>query len=588
MSLDYYRRLQADGLVPFACKGDRVRADLLPKHARAKADRAEKVRDPLHNGVWVVTDDCDVYTDVQKERTPVTINRENIKALGETAAVYDELLAALQATGARWAIPHSTWTLPMGGASGAKSMRLLPGTTFFHAHKALQAREPTYPEVVHNEALLAGASLENTEADNDRVVVADNCYIYLQGEQPCVPSPVWNRQAHAARMWIDENRSTDPAAVLFTSNIGPWGGVACILRVAEQLASYGINAQVVHFTTNKHRFTPGVSTVQINRPQQLVSMLDHVTRASTGVLFATHWWGEKLLKPVWDANPEWEKGAYWQDREDLFTNKRGELTLTPEQSLKYAQVPNRVINATWVQKTGEADLGIDESTVIPVGYDPAIFYPRQGQRHGSNVVRILGMYRPTTPRRGDKTLLWLYAQLRARFGSKVSLELFGEKPPAMATFDQWHGWLSEHEVAEAMRNADILVEPSEFQGFGLPGLEAMATGAAVVSTDNKGIHEYGVHEQNCLIAADARDLLWQTVRLVEDKNLRESLGKTAQDSVQRFAWDVIGAEWVVWLERFPCMAEAYRDSIAAAKENLHAYNNRANPVFGLSGDTLRP
>lgn len=583
----YYRRLTADA-VPFAKRGDLVRADLLDAAARKHAERAVKMGDPVQNGVWVVTDDAAAYTLGQKERKRVDVNLESVVFHGEGHTVAENLIAALEATGARWAIPHSTWTLPMANASGAKSMRLLPGTTFYHADKALQKREPTYPTIEFQRELVLACAAENTDAKNDTVVVADNRYVFLQGDQPGVPSPVWNRQAHEARMWIDEHRPTDPAVSLFTSNVGPWGGVACLLRVAEQLARYGINAQVIHFTTNKHRFNPGIGPIVVPRPQQLVKTLKAVTRAEKGVLFATHWWGEDLLAPVWEANPKWERAAYWQDREDLFVNKRGERTLTDEQALKYAAVPNRVINATWVQESGERDLGVDESTVIPVGYDPEIFYPPKGERNGANVVRILAMYRPTTPRRGGKTLLYLYEQLRARFGAAVSLEVFGEKPPHASAVDKYHGWLSEHEVAAAMREADIVVEPSEFQGFGLPGLEAMATGAAVVSTDNMGIHEYGEHERNCLIAKDPRDLLWQVVRLVEDAGLRKSLGEFAASSVQRFAWDVIGAEWVVWLERFSCIAEAYRDSINRAKEDLRAYNDRANPILGRAGDTLRP
>jgi glycosyltransferase involved in cell wall biosynthesis len=505
-------------------------------------------------------------------------------------AVWERLIDALDQTGARYAIPHSTWTLPMANASGAKSMRLLPGTSFWHANKALETRKPQYPvlEYDHASPLLAGCALENLDARNDAIAVADNCYVFLQGDQPCVPSPVWNRQAHDARMWIDEHRSTDPAVVLFTSNVGPWGGVACLLRVAEQLCAYGLNAQVLHFTTNKHRFNPGVGPIQVTRPHQLTKTLDAVTRAERGVLFATHWWGEELLTPIWRANPKWDRAAYWQDREDMFTNKKGEHTLTKEQAEKYASVPNRVINATWVRDTAETDLGIDESTVIPVGYDHTIFYPPEVERSDEGPVRILAMYRPTTPRRGDKTLLALYRDLRKHFKGDVVLQVFGEKPPVSADVDQYLGWLSETEVADAMRRAHIVIEPSEFQGFGLPGLEALATGAALVSTDNRGIHEYGEHGRNCLIARTYNELFFHTVNLVQNPDLRKQLGETALEAAPRFSWPVIGAEWVCWLERFPCIAEAYRDSIARAKEDLRAYRDRTQCVLGLSRYTSYP
>ena len=93
----------------------------------------------------------------------------------------------------------------------------------------------------------------------------------------------------------------------------------------------------------------------------------------------------------------------------------------------------------------------------------------------------------------------MYPKLKASLGSRAIIETVGEP---CSWSDHHYGKLSQDGVAELMRQVDILVEPSEYQGFGLPGLEAMASGICVVSTDNRGVHEYGVHRHNCLIEGE--------------------------------------------------------------------------------------
>lgn len=51
------------------------------------------------------------------------------------------------------------------------------------------------------------------------------------------------------------------------------------------------------------------------------------------------------------------------------------------------------------------------------------------------------------------------------------------------------GWVGESERSLLLANADVLVYPSRYEGFGLPPLEAMAAGTPVVSTDAGSLPE---------------------------------------------------------------------------------------------------
>ncbi|HEX6791116.1 MAG TPA: glycosyltransferase family 4 protein [Candidatus Krumholzibacteria bacterium] len=83
---------------------------------------------------------------------------------------------------------------------------------------------------------------------------------------------------------------------------------------------------------------------------------------------------------------------------------------------------------------------------------------------------------------------------------------------------------------------DIFVFPSWVEGFGLPPLEAMARGAAVVLTDSGGVREYAEADRNCLLVApgDAGSMRAAVARLVADPPLRDALARAGRETAQRF------------------------------------------------------
>ena len=78
--------------------------------------------------------------------------------------------------------------------------------------------------------------------------------------------------------------------------------------------------------------------------------------------------------------------------------------------------------------------------------------------------------------------------------------------------------------------ADMLVIPSLEDNQPQTGLEAMACGTPVVAFEAGGIPEFVRHEQTGLLArlADSNDLAKQMIRLVNDSNLQQRMGKSAR------------------------------------------------------------
>lgn len=82
--------------------------------------------------------------------------------------------------------------------------------------------------------------------------------------------------------------------------------------------------------------------------------------------------------------------------------------------------------------------------------------------------------------------------------------------------------------------------PSWDEGLGMPAMEAMACGAALVTYDNGGCRDYAHHGVTALVARrrDVGDLADQLYRLVTDHELRRELAQAGRRWVTTaFCWD---------------------------------------------------
>ena len=93
------------------------------------------------------------------------------------------------------------------------------------------------------------------------------------------------------------------------------------------------------------------------------------------------------------------------------------------------------------------------------------------------------------------------------FGKKVSLTLVGRKPNddcfalnAELIKHKWISSLPHHKILEIMREHDVLVFPTLFDGFGLVITEAMSQGTPVIATYNCGAPDVIEHGRNGWLA----------------------------------------------------------------------------------------
>ena len=75
-------------------------------------------------------------------------------------------------------------------------------------------------------------------------------------------------------------------------------------------------------------------------------------------------------------------------------------------------------------------------------------------------------------------------------------------------FDRFFSNLSDKMVMQYYRESDVLLSTSRSEGFFLPGLEAMAAGCLLVSTNSFGILDYAKNNSNCILVDKYSDI-WE-------------------------------------------------------------------------------
>jgi len=94
------------------------------------------------------------------------------------------------------------------------------------------------------------------------------------------------------------------------------------------------------------------------------------------------------------------------------------------------------------------------------------------------------------------------------------------------------GWVSKDELAELYRGAAALVLPSRFEGFGVPVVEAMASGTPVVLSGDEALREVA---GDAGVYADDGDFAAAVRRALEE---RDRYAAAALERARRYSWRI--------------------------------------------------
>ena len=105
----------------------------------------------------------------------------------------------------------------------------------------------------------------------------------------------------------------------------------------------------------------------------------------------------------------------------------------------------------------------------------------------------------------------------------------------------FHGQIPHEQVVKFYQEADIFIQPSVYEPFGMGIIEAMACQVPVVATRVGGIPEIVEDGRTGLLVErlDARALANAILELLSDEDLRRKMGKIGRERVESFSWDNI-------------------------------------------------
>jgi glycosyltransferase involved in cell wall biosynthesis len=201
-------------------------------------------------------------------------------------------------------------------------------------------------------------------------------------------------------------------------------------------------------------------------------------------------------------------------------------------------------------------LGVPPHRVIlaPNGRDPELFRPQDG---GSGPVPTAIFVGALTRGKCPDKFVEVVAGLRAR-GIPLAARLIGDGPMRQTLVGSAESagvevLGSRPDVAEQMREAEVLVFTSRPVGEGMPGvlIEAALSGLPVVATAVPGVRSIVKDGETGFIVPvdDLAAMITATAKLLDDRELRSSMGRAArQHGLDHFSLRAVGERWMTILQ----------------------------------------
>lgn len=213
----------------------------------------------------------------------------------------------------------------------------------------------------------------------------------------------------------------------------------------------------------------------------------------------------------------------------------------------YSLIPNHIYVANWL----EDNIGQHAvyKKVITHGIHRDLFYPAKinksdNKSEGESVYKketIITMITKEHAKSGFYEGITAINRLLAYTPSpeKYFFHFFGKREVLVHEINtekyKSHGVVDRTQAAGIMRNSDIFIDPSHFQGFGLTALEAMSSGCACIMPCKGGGNDFVTHLENALFfnGGDVDHLFQRLQLLVDCVSFRKKLQKNGPSSLSK-------------------------------------------------------
>ena len=190
--------------------------------------------------------------------------------------------------------------------------------------------------------------------------------------------------------------------------------------------------------------------------------------------------------------------------------------------------------------------------VIGNGVDPELFTP--GAKNATPLILYVGTWE------GRKRGRWMYelfTEFIAPRHPDVELRFIADEAPPPHPRVRYERFPDDVALAQAYREAWVFALPSTYEGFGIPYLEAMASGTAVLATYNPGARELLGNGRYGVLVEDEEfgDTL---LRILHDGDARARIAAAGLARSRDYAWPDVARAYL----------QLYREAIQQQRDTV--------------------
>lgn len=246
---------------------------------------------------------------------------------------------------------------------------------------------------------------------------------------------------------------------------------------------------------------------------------------------------EVIIATAWET-AEWIKSFSAAKGEKVYLIQGHEVwNASQDRVYETLRYPFKKITiSSWLKDLVEEISGDTSIEIIPNASDHVLenFDADEVIRHFD-----IGMTYSSIPNKGADIGLEALNRIKKQFPHARFILFGSEQPESDLPEDcEFYERPSQAKISEIYRQTKIWISTSYEEGFCLPCLEAAASGAAVISTDNKGVRDIIVHEDSGYITetgnVDYLELYLK--KLMESDELLERMRKNAHRRSKLFNW----------------------------------------------------
>ncbi len=282
------------------------------------------------------------------------------------------------------------------------------------------------------------------------------------------------------------------------------GGMSYITDIVNALIEKGINAKVAVIKANpdgKESFMSELTTAPVFFNSYEEFLKNFRTRVFTnGFVVASTVSILPAVNSLCDLNSNFKPVLHTQSYEiDMVKYLKVDANQNIQRYINlFKGAKNIISSSSWITKKLENDLNVHPFATILPGINTDLFYPRDRSKGDERKTVLIPMVQGKdgfeTIKGYNRGLLLIHEleRLSEARGLDLRILVFAADSLPTITSAVCLGALTQTRLASILgTEIDAFIDPSAIHSYGLPALEALASGVKVFSWDNRGIREYG-------------------------------------------------------------------------------------------------